>query len=225
MPIENNNDTFFTELKNIIIVLYEGYYLQNLDGFAVNQSKILNMNFDILIFPQKWFNDIRNIFYIDKEQIYFNEDLFVLKKDCFPINKDDSKTNLWISTSDNEEKTYTIDSKYSADSSIKELYIDLELVSNSDFDFISKDIKHITSIKRINFIEVNEDDIVLKILSLWRSMSQNLSINIKMKGKIEYLKKFEIKAEIESIKKIKKFRWNIFEKTTITRIVNIDCFP
>ena len=148
------------------------------------------------------------------------------KKDSFLINKADSKTNLWISSvSEKVEKTYTIESEYSADSSIKELSINLESVSNSDFDFISKHIKHITRIKRINFIEVNEDDIVLKILNLWGSMSQNLSINIKMKGKIEYLKNFEIKAEIESIKKIKKFRWNIFEKPTITRIVNIDCFP
>ena len=78
MPIENNMcDAFFIELKNISMALYDGYYTQNLDGFAVNQSKILNMNFDISIFPQKWFNNIRNILYIDKEQIYFNEELIV----------------------------------------------------------------------------------------------------------------------------------------------------
>ena len=194
------------------MALYDGYYAQNLDGFVVHQSEIVNMNFDISNFPQKWFKDIKNIIFIDKEQIYFNEKLIVLKKDSFPLNETDSKTNLWISSvSDKLTKTYTIDSKYSADSNIKELSINLESVSNSDFDFISKHIKHITSIKQINFIKVNEDDIVLKILNLWGSMSQNLSINIKMNGKIEYFKKFEIKEEIESIKKIKKFRWNIIE--------------
>ena len=194
------------------MALYDGYYAQNLDGFVVHQSEIVNMNFDISNFPQKWFKDIRNIIFINKEQIYFNDKLIVLKKDSFPLNETDSKTNLWISSvTDKLTKTYTIDSKYSADSNIKELSINLESVSNSDFDFISKHIKHITSIKRINFIKVNEDDIVLKILNLWGSMSQNLSINIKMNRKIEYFKKFEIKEEIESIKKIKKFRWNIIE--------------
>ena len=113
-------------LRNIKIERSDKEFVQNLDQYSINHSKILRIKFDIEKLSQSTCRSLNKVIYVNNDDISFNKELISLQENYLCINDSDSNQNRVELNTITYEKP--IICKYSANMNIKDIALNLKSI-------------------------------------------------------------------------------------------------